>query len=231
VLADEYFGYADVTVPQILTHLRTTYATLTDDDLETNRNKLSTPWNPDEPIEQLWLRNKHIRAVATAGGDPLTDGTVMRLTLNALEKAGVYDHPIKTWRDKPEAERIWTTFGSHFEHGEKERIRLLTAANAGFHGANMAITPETTTKTPNTHQAAAATTQTNFQYNTCSLYYCWTHGLNRNPKHNGLTCTRRDDGHKEDVTLDNRMGGSARITFGDRNTGTDPAQRGVNFKE
>jgi hypothetical protein len=46
VLADEDFGYADVTVPQILAHLKTTYATLTDDDLETNRNKLSTPWNP-----------------------------------------------------------------------------------------------------------------------------------------------------------------------------------------
>jgi hypothetical protein len=36
VLADEDFGYADVTVPQILAHLKTTYATLTDDDLETN---------------------------------------------------------------------------------------------------------------------------------------------------------------------------------------------------
>jgi hypothetical protein len=70
VLADEAFGYAEVTIPQILTHLRTTYATLTDDDLETNRNKLFTPWNPDEPIEQLWLRIKHIRAVATAGGNP-----------------------------------------------------------------------------------------------------------------------------------------------------------------
>jgi hypothetical protein len=119
ILADEDFGYADVTVPQILTRLRTTYATLKDDDLETNCSKLSTPWNPDEPIEQLWLRIKHIRAVATAGGEPLTDGTVMRLTLNALEKEGVYNHPIKTWRDKPEAERIWATFCPHFEHGER----------------------------------------------------------------------------------------------------------------
>jgi hypothetical protein len=59
----------------------------------------------------------------------------MRLTLNALEKAGIYDHPIKTWRDTPEGERIWTTFGPHFEHGENERLRLLTATNASFHGA------------------------------------------------------------------------------------------------
>jgi hypothetical protein len=107
----------------------------------------------------------------------------------------------------------------------------LTAANAGFHGVNMAVTPDTTNTTPTTHQAAAATTQTNFQYNTCPLYYCWTRGLNRNPKHTGITCTRRDDGHKEDATLDNRMGGSARITFCDRNTGTDTTRRRVNFKD
>jgi hypothetical protein len=204
-LADEDFGYANITIPQILAHLRTTYATLTDDDLETNQNKLSTPWNPDEPIEQLWLRIKHIKAVATAGGEPLTNGTVMRLTLNALEKAGVYDHLIKTWRDKPEDERIWDNFGTHLENGEKERIRVLTASNAGFHGANMAITPDPTTATPPTQLAAVATTTTTFQYNTCPLYYCWTHGLNRNPKHTGTICTRRDDGHKEEATLDNRM--------------------------
>jgi hypothetical protein len=107
----------------------------------------------------------------------------------------------------------------------------LTAANAGLHGANTAVAPDTTNTTPTTRQAASATTQTNFQYNTRPLYYCWTHGLNRNPKHTGITCTRRDDGHSEDVTLDNRMGGSARITFGDWNTGTDTPRRRVNFKE
>jgi hypothetical protein len=90
VLADADFGYADVTIPVILNHLRTTYTTLTDNDLETNRNKLSTPWNPDEAIENLWVRIKHIKAVATAGGEAISDGTIMRLTLSALEQAGVY---------------------------------------------------------------------------------------------------------------------------------------------
>jgi hypothetical protein len=126
---------------------------------------------------------------------------------------------------------IGILFWPHFEHGEKERIRLLTAANAGFHGANMAITPEPTTATPATQLAAAATTKTTLKYNTCPLYYCWTHGLNRNPKHTGLPCTRRDDGNKEEATLDNRMGGSARITFGDRNTTANTPRRRVNLQE
>jgi hypothetical protein len=95
----------------------------------------------------------------------------------------------------------------------------------------MAITPAPMTATPTTQLAAAATTQTTFQYSTCPIYYCWTHGLNHNPKHTGMTCTRRDDGHKEEATLDNRMGGSARITFGDRNTTANTSRRRVNFQE
>jgi hypothetical protein len=96
VLAYSDFGYADATIPVILTHLRTTYATLTDDDLETNRTQLATTWNPGEPIENLWLCIKHIRAVATAGQEPITDSTVIHLALVALDQAGVYAHPIKT---------------------------------------------------------------------------------------------------------------------------------------
>jgi hypothetical protein len=60
VLAKDEFGYADVTIPQILAHLRTNHATQTDDDLKVNRNQFAAaPWNPDAPIENLWLRIKH----------------------------------------------------------------------------------------------------------------------------------------------------------------------------
>jgi hypothetical protein len=215
VLADADFGYADVTISVILTHLRFTYAKLTGDDLETNRTQLATMWNPDEPIENLWLRIKHIRAVATAGQEPITDSTVIRLTLVALDQAGVYAHPIKTWRDKPDTDRTWNNFVPHFEHSEKERIRLLTGANAGYHGANKAIETHPPSAITPQNLAAAATTGTQFQYNTCPLFYCWTHGLNRNPQHTSGTCSSKGKGHKDDATLDNRQGGNAHITFGD----------------
>jgi hypothetical protein len=224
VLSNDDFGYADVTIVALLQHLHTQYAALTADDLEENRDKLAQAWTPDEPIENLWLRIKHIKAIASAGTEPLTDSTVLRLTLTALEKAGVYDHPIQMWRDKPDNDRTWANFVPHVERGEKERQRLLTAATAGYHGANAAVTPEVTPI------AAAATTSTRFQYNTCQLFYCWTHGLNRNPNHDSTSCTSKSSGHKDDATLDNRKGGSARITFGDRSA-TQQTRRRVNFSE
>jgi hypothetical protein len=43
------------------------------------------------------MHQTHLGGHHGRGGGTLTDGTAMQLTLTVLEKAGVYDHPIKTW--------------------------------------------------------------------------------------------------------------------------------------
>jgi len=59
-LEDATFGFANVTVAEMLTHLNTTYGTLTCSDLEKNRASISTLWNLNEPIKLLW---EHLREV------------------------------------------------------------------------------------------------------------------------------------------------------------------------
>ena len=44
--------------------------------------------------------------------------------------------------------------------------------------------------------------------NNNSKFYCWTHGRTRNKNHTSDTCINKQEGHKEDATLDNRKGGS-----------------------
>ena len=78
VLEDDILGYKDVTIIQLLNHLQAHYATLTYADLENNRMSLSSPWNPDEPFENLWTKIKHHRAVANAGNEPLTNGVTIQ---------------------------------------------------------------------------------------------------------------------------------------------------------
>ena len=41
-----------------------------------------------------------------------------------------------------------------------------------------------------------------------SQAYCWTHGRTYNDLHTSCTCKNRKEGHKEQATLHNRMGGS-----------------------
>lgn len=115
-LEDDVFGFADVSIIEMFHHLTTTYGTLEASDLESNRNKLAIQWNPDAAFETFWLRIKNIRAVATAGAAPIPDGATIELSLTALRKAGVYDHAITAWEDKPIAEQTWAIFQTHFTH-------------------------------------------------------------------------------------------------------------------
>ena len=41
-----------------------------------------------------------------------------------------------------------------------------------------------------------------------NVTYCWSHGITRNRRHNSKTCKRKKEGHQDDATLNNRMGGS-----------------------
>ena len=210
VLEDATFGYADVTVIQLLQHLEITYATLSADDLELNRMSLAVAWTPEEPMAKLWTKVKHHREVAIAGNEPLTEGTVLRLTLTALELMGVYTHAIQMWRDKPTNDQTWINFQAHFTHGDKERLRLLTANTAGYHGAHAATTPSLLTNPTTTRHTP------NFQSENVNLYYCWSHGLGLNAAHTSATCSHPTDGHQKTATLMKHMGGNSRIMFGDR---------------
>jgi hypothetical protein len=41
--------------------------------------------------------------------------------------------------------------------------------------------------------------------------YCWTHGSTLNSSHNSCTCLKRADGHQEQATVSNKMGGSTNV--------------------
>jgi hypothetical protein len=61
------FGFADVTHVMIIKHLEDNYAVLTPEALEANRTSLSDACNPDQPIENLWIKIFEIQRI----GPPL----------------------------------------------------------------------------------------------------------------------------------------------------------------
>jgi hypothetical protein len=104
------------------------------------------------------------------------------LTLEALQKAGVYDHATTMWYDKDETNHTWPNCVLHFTKHEKERHHKMTARAAGFHGANK-ITPKLKTapkETPDGNAYGSNEDPAAFKSNNIELYYCWTHGLSRN---------------------------------------------------
>jgi hypothetical protein len=116
-------GMADVAPQALLTHLNDTYGELRPGDLLANQAKLATTWNPKQPIENLWTHIATICPVAIQGGAPINDGTTIKLALLELQTAGVYEHLIDTWNDKPTAKHTFANFKAHVVLQEKTRLK------------------------------------------------------------------------------------------------------------
>jgi hypothetical protein len=218
-LEDPDFGFADVSPRDMLQHLRATYGQVTPDDMEQNRSLLSAEWNPDDPIEDIWLRLRDCQGYATAADEPITNSTAIRLTLAVFEKIGVFASAVDKWRDKPAAEQTLPVFKTHFNFENKERLRKLTAQTAGYHGAHLAdVVPPPPSRAPDTALAATppwphppVEIAPTILIGDMKMYYCWTHGLGKSASHTSAGCENPAEGHKTNATIKNMMGGNDRI--------------------
>jgi hypothetical protein len=70
-------------------YLDETYGRLTPGDIEANRLVLSTPWNLDRPIEDLWASIDTICCIVDNGKAPITEVTTISLLLDMFETSGL----------------------------------------------------------------------------------------------------------------------------------------------
>jgi hypothetical protein len=138
-LTDPMLGFAGITAQTILAHLLTAYGTITTADLEANRERLKSAWNVETPIEGLWERIRECQRIATAGQEPISDRTTIRLLLPVLEATGVLTTWTQQQRQLPEAQWTMVQFKALFKYATKEYKKCqLTAQSVGYHGANAA---------------------------------------------------------------------------------------------
>jgi hypothetical protein len=171
----------------------------------------------------LWAKIANIQRVAEFGDVPIADVTIITLTLAMIEKTGLLATTTEKFRLRPLTEWSLAAFKSDFVLGNKERIRRLTAGDAGFHGANNAIsTPPPATPVP-ALAAAVVTPATTASVASAArhvsveggkMYYCWTHGLSSMRNHTSITCLHKAEGHQDDATAFRMKGGNNTITSG-----------------
>jgi len=232
-LVDPIFHYANVTPLQIINHLCDTYGELDEDKLNANDAALNQEWNPDTPIEDYWQHILKVRRIATDGQDPISDRTAIRTALLTFEKSGVFYQANHEWTLKPAASKTWDNLVLHYTAANKERERLLTTGQVGYHGGNAALAAlhgaiaEVTAATRESQAAtAAALSATSHQPLRDSVHIgaaaatgslpstvkcCWTHGLFVNAtsvsSHHSCDCPRPRNGHENAATMFNMMGG------------------------
>ena len=180
-LKDAEVGYAAVTAKQILQHLITKYGTITFEDLAKNTEVLNEPWNSEKPICTLWDRIMECQRIAIAGGVTIDDKVAMYTALNLLKDTGLFSSYILNWRQANPIQAAWTmaAFQEYFDRADEDRKQNITTKDAGFHGANAAVTTtKNETKKDTAKQEGATRTTTNFVDPDTGkkIYYCWSHG-------------------------------------------------------
>ena len=190
LLKHNQFGYANTTVLQLLTHLDTTYGTVTFDDLDANLQALNRQWDPSQPIEDLWNQIRECRTYAEPH-DPITEPTAIRAAITNLTNSGVFTDALKDWRKRTPAQHTWANLVADFNLADKERRRNLTSTEAGF--ANQA------TRVPLVPKEIPG------------FYYCWSHGLSNNKSHTSATCSFPALNHDKTATLTDMKGGNCTI--------------------
>jgi hypothetical protein len=206
-LEDSEVGFAMVTSKQILQHIITEYGIITLDELAENVEKLNEPWNSDQPIRMLWERIRECQRIGTAGGEPISDRMAMFTALKLLDGTGVFSTHTHGWRQTYPLQSAWTidTFKEFFNHADKERKKMMTTKDAGYHGAN-ATTKAATTTTTATSAPTSNTTNTRNDNNFVDpssgrkIYYCWSHGGSLNPDHTSAKCLYPKEGHQKEAT-------------------------------
>ena len=210
VLSDDEIGYSNVTTKDILTHLDTTYGTLSEDDIDRNLKLMNSPWSVQDPIETLFTRLKGCMIFA-AQTEPIPESSAVRTGLQILEATNQFQIACQEWRDKAVATKTMANFITHFSKADISRKRMLTTRDAGFHrAAQVEGTPTKATGIRDIHVSSESANNTNTnptENKTPAVYYCWSHGIGTNSAHTSNTCSNKQSGHVDDSTIFDMKGG------------------------
>ena len=124
-------GYAQVSTRQILDHLYLHYGKLTPQDLQINDSRMKTPYNPHEPIENLYEQIEKAVEVASAALAPYDPTQVVNTAYTLVFNAGVFQDSCREWRKFPQVQKTWPNFKIHFSEAHRDYVQLQNQAGGG----------------------------------------------------------------------------------------------------
>jgi hypothetical protein len=129
-------GYVTSTTWDILEFLYTNYGNITPADLLANTEKLKEPYNPAEPIENLFTRFEDTMEYADAANRPFTTEQILEYALLCILKTGQFREACREWRRIQHP--TWSKFKTHFTTAHKEyREMEALAGNSGYTANNL----------------------------------------------------------------------------------------------
>ena len=139
-LRNKYIGYANITTLQMLTQIYSTYAKISEGDLEEKYKHMRSDYNVNQPMEVLIEQIDDDVDMAAAANNLYSDEQVVTATYNLVFKTGMFADNCKLWRRHISGDKIWEHFKTYFTMSHQElRESQTTSQGAGYHSANNTI--------------------------------------------------------------------------------------------
>jgi hypothetical protein len=110
--------------------------------LEINFEHMRRAWDLQQPVETLFKQIQDCADYSEAGGVPIGPSQQINVGYANVFATGHFMSACRRWNEKPAPEKTWTHFKSQFAaaHRQHKQMKGETAANAGYHSANAAMT-------------------------------------------------------------------------------------------
>jgi len=86
---------------------------------------MSAPWNPPQPIEDLFLQLTRGSQFASNGSEPIALSQVLRIRYTLIANTGLFIEACREWRKIPDVDKNVAKFQELF-HRDRARLLLRT---------------------------------------------------------------------------------------------------------
>jgi hypothetical protein len=132
----------NISAKDMLDHLFDTYGNITAVDLEINVEHMRRAWDPQQPVESLFKQIQDCADYSEAGGVLIDHRQKINVGYAKIFATGHFIIACRRWNEKHTIEKTWTQFKSHFAtaHRQHKQMQGESAARAGYHSVNAAVT-------------------------------------------------------------------------------------------
>ncbi len=191
----------------MMTHLTTTYGSVSNADLAENLEELDCNWNTNTELVTIFSHNHKVQ-LFVADNDPISNKTLLGKAAAAIHNTGILNTDLDTFHKCPKAEQTYDNFKKAYSwHTKSTR--------------NTSLLPRLATKalmwlsrSKTKQKTKVRTAKHEPTHSSKDLWYCYYHGImhakmtNPDLAQNSSTCKYPVKGLYKTVTLDNICGGN-----------------------
>jgi hypothetical protein len=109
-------------------------------ELTQNDERRNTPYDPNQPIENIFQKIQDDWAFAVAGGQRYGDVMIVNVDFSLIFNTGLFPDAYRAWQARAISDKKWMQFKHDFAAAHRKFcLTNQTAQQSGFHSANMMI--------------------------------------------------------------------------------------------